>query len=95
MDLLTILTYSAVTLTSITFLTAEFLIESRKYRRRKHARLADLAAKLEYDGQDKYFFEQLSDAELRKLDRQMTEALLQKRQAELDKENRRVLENLL
>lgn len=95
MDLLTIFTYSAVTLTSAAFLTAEFLIESRKYRRRKHARLADLAAKLEYDGQDKYFFEQFSDAELRKLDRQMTEALRQKRQAELDKENRRVLENLL
>ncbi len=95
MNVLTILAYFAVILTSVTFLTAEFLIESRKYRRRKHARLADLAAKLGYDGQDKYFFEQFNDSELRKLDRQMTEALRQKRQSELDEENRQIFENLL
>lgn len=46
MDLLTIFTYSAVTLTSITFLTAEFLIERKKYLKRKCERIADLQAKL-------------------------------------------------
>ena len=95
MDLLTILTYSAVTLTSITFLTAEFLIERKKYLKRKCERIADLQAKLGEDVYDQYDFERLSDKELAKLDRRLTKALQDKRQSELDEENRRILENLL
>mgnify|MGYP001739910258 CR=1 FL=1 len=95
MDLLTILTYSAVSLTSITFLTAEFLIERKKYLKRKYERIADLQAKLGEDVYDQYDFEQLSDKELAKLDRRLTKDLHEKRQAELDGENRQVLENLL
>lgn len=95
MDLLTILTYSAVTLTSITFLTAEFLIERKKYLKRKCERIADLQAKLVEDVYDQYDFEQLSDKELAKLDRRLTKSLQDKRQSELDEENRRILENLL
>lgn len=95
MDSLTILTYSAVTLTSITFLTAEFLIERKKYLKRKYERIADLQAKLGEDVYDQYDFEQLNDKELAKLDRRLTKDLHEKRLAELDKENRRTLENLL
>lgn len=95
MDLLTILTYSAVSLTSITFLTAEFLIERKKYLKRKYERIVDLQAKLGEDVYDQYDFEQLSDNELTKLDRRLTKTLHEKRQSELDGENRRILENLL
>ena len=46
MNFLTILAYFAVTLTSITFLYAEFAIERNKYLHRKYKRIADLQAKL-------------------------------------------------
>lgn len=95
MNILTILEYFAVTLTSVTFLYAEFAIERNKYLRRKYERIADLQSKLDDDVYDQYDFEQLSDKELSKLDRRLTEALHEKRQSELDEENRQILENLL
>lgn len=95
MNFLTILAYFAVTLTSITFLYAEFAIERNKYLRRKYKRIADLQAKLGEDVYDEFDFEQLSNKELTKLDRHLTETLQEKRQSELDEENRQILENLL
>lgn len=95
MNFLTILAYFAVTLTSITFLYAEFAIERNNYLRRKYKRIADLQAKLCEDVYDEFDFEQLSNKELTKLDRRLTKTLQEKRQSELDKENRQILENLL
>lgn len=95
MNFLTILAYFAVTLTSITFLYAEFAIERNKYLHRKYKRIADLQAKLGEDVYDEFDFEQLSNKELTKLDRRLTKALHEKRQSELDEENRQILENLL
>ena len=95
MNFLTILAYFAVTLTSITFLYAEFAIERNKYLRRKYKRIADLQAKLGEDVYDEFDFEQLSNKELTKLDRCLTKDLHKKRQSELDEENRQILENLL
>lgn len=95
MNFLTILAYFAVILTSITFLYAEFAIERNKYLRRKYKRISDLQAKLEEDFYDEYDFEQLSNKDLAKLDRRLTESLHKKRQSELDEENRHILENLL
>lgn len=95
MNFLTILTYSIVTLTSLTFLYAEFAIERNKYLRRKYKRIADLQAKLGDEVYDEFDFEQLSSKDLAKLDRRLTEALHKKRQSELDEENRHILENLL
>lgn len=95
MNFLTILAYFAVTLTSITFLYAEFAIERNNYLRRKYKRIADLQAKLGEDVYDEFDFEQLSNKELTKLDRHLTKALHEKRQSELDEENRQILENLL
>lgn len=95
MNFLTILAYFAVTLTSITFLYTEFAIERNKYLRRKYKRIADLQAKLGEDVYDEFDFEQLSNKELTKLDRRLTKTLQEKRQSELDEENRQILENLL
>ena len=95
MNFLTILTYSIVTLTSLTFLYAEFAIERNKYLRRKYKRIADLQAKLGDEVYDEFDFEQLSSKDLTKLDRRLTEALHKRRQSELDEENRQILENLL
>lgn len=95
MNFLTILAYFAVTLTSITFLYAEFAIERNKYLRRKYKRIADLQAKLGEDVYDEFDFEQLSNKELTKLDRHLTKTLQEKRQSELDEENCQILENLL
>lgn len=95
MNFLTILAYFVVTLTSITFLYAEFAIERNKYLRRKYKRIADLQAKLGEDVYDEFDFEQLSNKELTKLDRRLTKTLQEKRQSELDEENRQILENLL
>ena len=95
MNFLTILAYFAVTLTSITFLYAEFVIERNKYLRRKYKRISDLQAKLGEDVYDEFDFEQLSNKELIKLDRRLTKTLQEKRQSELDEENRQILENLL
>ena len=95
MNFLTILAYFAVTLTSITFLYAEFAIERNKYLRRKYKRIADLQAKLSEDVYDEFDFEQLSNKELTKLDRRLTKTLQEKRQSELNEENRQILENLL
>lgn len=95
MNFLTILTYSIVTLTSLTFLYAEFAIERNKYLKRKYKRIADLQAKLGDEVYDEFDFEQLSSKDLAKLDRRLTEALHKKRQSELDEENRHILENLL
>lgn len=95
MNFLTILAYFAVTLTSITFLYAEFAIERNKYLRRKYKRISDLQAKLGEDVYDEFDFEQLSNKELIKLDRRLTKTLQEKRQSELDEENRQILENLL
>ena len=95
MNFLTILAYFAVTLTSITFLYAEFAIERNNYLRRKYKRIADLQAKLDEDVYDEFDFEQLSNKELTKLDRRLTKTLQEKRQSELDEENCQILENLL
>lgn len=95
MNFLTILAYFAVTLTSITFLYAEFAIERNKYLRRKYKRISDLQAKLGEDVYDEFDFEQLSNKELTKLDRRLTKTLQEKRQSELDEENCQILENLL
>lgn len=95
MNFLTILAYFAVTLTSITFLYVEFAIEQNKYLRRKYKRISDLQAKLGEDVYDEFDFEQLSNKELTKLDRRLTKTLQEKRQSELDEENRQILENLL
>lgn len=95
MNFLTILAYFAVTLTSITFLYAEFAIERNKYLRRKYKRIADLQAKLGENVYDEYVFEKMSSRDLVKLDRRLTKALQEKRQSELDEENRQILENLL
>lgn len=95
MDFLTILTQSIVILTSVAFLYAGFVIERNKYLRRKYKRIADLQAKLGEDVYDEFDFEQLSNKELTKLDRRLTKTLQEKRQSELDEENRQILENLL
>lgn len=95
MNFSTILAYFAVTLTSITFLYAEFAIERNKYLRRKYKRIADLQAKLGENVYDEYVFEKMSSRDLAKLDRHLTKALHDKRQSELDEENRQILENLL
>lgn len=95
MDFLTILTQSIVILTSVAFLYAGFVIERNKYLRRKYRRIADLQAKLGEDVYDEFDFEQLSNKELTKLDRRLTKTLQEKRQSELDEENRQILENLL
>ena len=95
MNFLTILAYFAVILTSVTFLYADFAIERDKYLRRKYERVADLQAKLGEDVYDEFDFEQLSNKDLAKLDRRLTESLHKKRHSELDEENRHILENLL
>lgn len=95
MNFLTILAYFAVTLTSITFLYAGFVIELNKYFRRKYERIADLQSKLGENVYDEYVFEKMSSRDLAKLDRHLTKALHEKRQSELDEENRQILENLL
>lgn len=95
MDFLTITACTAVTLASITFIYFEFALEQKKYLKRKYERIADLQAKLGDEVYDKYDFEQLSNQELAKLDRRLTKALHEKRQSELDEENRQILENLL
>ena len=95
MDFLTILTQSIVILTSVAFLYAGFIIELNKYFRRKYERIADLQAKLGEDVYDEFYFEQLSNKDLAKLDRYLTKTLQEKRQSELDEENRQILENLL
>lgn len=95
MDFLTLLTQSIVILTSVAFLYAGFVIELNKYLRRKYKRIADLQARLEEDVYDEYDFERLSSRSLTKLDRRLTKALQEKRQSELDEENRHILENLL
>ena len=95
MDFLTILIQSIVILTSVAFLYAGFVIERNKYLRRKYKRIADLQAKLDEDVYDEFDFEQLSNKELTKLDRRLTKTLQEKRQSELDEENRQILENLL
>lgn len=95
MDFLTIVACSAITIASITFIYLEFAIEQNKYLRRKYDRIADLQRKLGREVYDKYDFEKLSAKELAKLDDDLTTALYDKRQSELDAENRRILENLL
>ena len=95
MDFLTILTQSIVILTSVAFLYAGFVIELNKYFRRKYERIADLQSKLGENVYDEYVFEKMSSRDLAKLDRHLTKALHEKRQSELDEENRQILENLL
>lgn len=95
MDFLTIVACSAVIVASITFIYFEFAIGQNKYLRRKYERIADLQRKLGREVYDKYDFEKLSAKELAKLDDDLTTALYDKRQSELDAENRRILENLL
>ena len=95
MDFLTIVACSAITVASITFIYFEFAIEQNKYLRRRYDRIADLQRKLGREVYDKYDFEKLSAKELAKLDDDLTTALYDKRQSELDAENRRILENLL
>lgn len=95
MDFLTILTQSIVILTSVAFLYAGFVIELNKYFRRKYERIADLQSKLGENVYDEYVFEKMSSRDLAKLDRRLTKALHEKRQSELDEENRQILENLL
>ena len=95
MDFLTILTQSIVILTSVAFLYASFVIELNKYFRRKYERIADLQSKLGENVYDEYVFEKMSSRDLAKLDRRLTKALQEKRQSELDEENRQILENLL
>lgn len=95
MDFLTIVACSTVTVASITFIYFEFAIGQNKYLRRKYERIADLQRKLGREVYDKYDFEKLSAKELAKLDDDLTTALYDKRQSELDAENRRILENLL
>lgn len=95
MDFLTILTQSIVILTSVAFLYACFVIELNKYFRRKYERIADLQSKLGENVYDEYVFEKMSSRDLAKLDRRLTKALHEKRQSELDEENRHILENLL
>lgn len=95
MDFLTITACTAVTLASVTFICFEFALEQKKYLKRKYERIADLQAKLGDEVYDKYDFERLSAKELAKLDDELTTALYNKRQSELDAENRRILENLL
>lgn len=95
MDFLTILTQSIVILTSVAFLYAGFVIELNKYFRRKYERIADLQSKLGENVYDEYVFEKMSSRDLAKLDRRLTKALQEKRQSELDEENRQILENLL
>lgn len=95
MDFLTIIACSAVTIASATFICLEYAIEQNKYLNRKYKRIADLQSKLGLDVYDKYDFEKLSAKELAKLDDELTTALYNKRQSELDAENRRILENLL
>lgn len=95
MNFLTILTQSIVILTSVAFLYAGFVIELNKYFRRKYERIADLQSKLGENVYDEYVFEKMSSRDLAKLDRRLTKALQEKRQSELDEENRQILENLL
>lgn len=95
MNFLTILTQSIVILTSVAFLYAGFIIELNKYFRRKYERIADLQSKLGENVYDEYVFEKMSSRDLAKLDRRLTKALQEKRQSELDEENRQILENLL
>ena len=95
MNFLTILTQSIVILTSVAFLYAGFVIELNKYFRRKYERIADLQSKLGENVYDEYVFEKMSSRDLAKLDRRLTKALHEKRQSELDEENRQILENLL
>lgn len=95
MDFLTILTQSIVILTSVAFLYAGFVIELNKYFRRKYERIADLQSKLGENVYDEYVFDKMSSRDLAKLDRRLTKALQEKRQSELDEENRQILENLL
>lgn len=95
MDFLTILIQSIVILTSVAFLYAGFVIELNKYFRRKYERIADLQSKLGENVYDEYVFEKMSSRDLAKLDRHLTKALHEKRQSELDEENRQILENLL
>lgn len=95
MDFLTILTQSIVILTSVAFLYAGFVIELNKYFRRKYERIADLQSKLGENVYDEYVFEKMSSRDLAKSDRRLTKALQEKRQSELDEENRQILENLL
>lgn len=95
MDFLTILIQSIVILTSVAFLYAGFVIELNKYFRRKYERIADLQSKLGENVYDEYVFEKMSSRDLAKLDRRLTKALHEKRQSELDEENRQILENLL
>lgn len=95
MNFLTILTQSIVILTSVAFLYAGFVIELNKYFRRKYERIADLQSKLGENVYDEYVFEKMSSRDLAKLDRRLTKDLQEKRQSELDEENRQILENLL
>lgn len=95
MDFLTILTQSIVILTSVAFLYAGFVIELNKYFRRKYERIADLQSKLGENVYDEYVLEKMSSRDLAKLDRRLTKTLQEKRQSELDEENRQILENLL
>lgn len=95
MDFLTIVACTTLTVAAVTFIYFEFALEQDKYLKRKYERIADLQAKLGDKVYDKYDFEQLSNKDLARLDRSLTRALQEKRQSELDVENRQILENLL
>lgn len=95
MDFLTIVACTTLTVAAVTCIYFEFTLEQEKYLKRKYERIADLQAKLGEEVYDKYDFEQLSNKDLVKLDRRLTKALQDKRQSELDVENRQILENLL